>query len=445
VTRAGRAREPDVIIVGAGVAGLHAADILARGGARVRVLEARDRVGGRVFTVYEPGWPAVEAGAEFVHGRPPTLMALLRRARLRPIEMQARHAIVEGGALRAANRLFEQASGLLEQLPAAGPDRSFAELSGGRWWRRLAPPPIQRMARDFIEGFNAAPAEAISVHSLARQTEASVATEGDRLSHVAGGYGRLVAALLDRAVAGGAEVRTGTCVRRIVWRAGQVEVSAQGALGRVLPTAAARAALVTLPLGVLKARPAAAGAVQFLPELPPEKRAAIRRLRVGPVVRAVLRFARPDVWSKRAGAFNFLHIPGAPFPTCWRANDVDQPPLVTAWAGGPPAAQLKPRTEPQRLREAVTSLARGLGTRAEALLEELVGWRVFDWQDDPFARGAYSYSPPGGLSLPEALGAEVAQTLFFAGEATHAGGHTGTVHGALATGAQAARAILAVK
>jgi monoamine oxidase len=115
--------------------------------------------------------------------------------------------------------------------------------------------------------------------------------------------------------------------------------------------------------------------------------------------------------------------------------------VVTAWSAGPAAQHLPPSPE-ARLRGALASLGRGLEVPTRALLDELRGFRLFDWQGDPFARGAYSYCPPGGLHLPETLAAPVADTLFFAGEATHTSGHTGTVHGALETGARAAAEIL---
>jgi monoamine oxidase len=210
-----------------------------------------------------------------------------------------------------------------------------------------------------------------------------------------------------------------------------------------LPPVAARAALITLPLGVLQARPPAPGAVRFSPALPARKRAAITGARMGPVVRMVLRFGTADAgaWSRPgARGFDFLHVEGGAFPTLWRATGPGEPPVVTAWAGGPAARRL-PRAPDRRLRAAVGSLARGLGLPPSALLDDLAGWRVFDWQADPHARGAYSYAPPGGLRLPAQLAAPVASTLFFAGEATHAGGLTGTVHGALETGARAAREV----
>jgi monoamine oxidase len=184
--------------------------------------------------------------------------------------------------------------------------------------------------------------------------------------------------------------------------------------------------------------------VRFTPLLPAEKRTAIDATLVGPVVRVVLRFNRPDGGSWSVGAvrgFNFLHVPGAAFPTYWRSVGPGEPPVVTAWAGGPAAVKLAGRSDEQRLAAALAGLVRGLHTNLRDLVADLGGWKVFDWQSDAFARGAYSYAPAGGLHLPETLAAPVDDVLFFAGEATHPGGHTGTVHGALESAELAVKAI----
>jgi monoamine oxidase len=87
-------------------------------------------------------------------------------------------------------------------------------------------------------------------------------------------------------------------------------------------------------------------------------------------------------------------------------------------------------------------LARLLHTDETSLAAELQSWHAHNWSADPFSRGAYSYVKAGGMEAQERFGDPVEDTLYFAGEAVHAEGHWGTVHGAIASGDRAARLIL---
>src|SRR4051794_23439479 len=85
-------RDCDVIVIGAGVAGLQAGRDLVGAGKKVMIVEARDRIGGRIHTLHERDWPVpVELGAEFVHGRPPELWPVLERANVVPYECADEH------------------------------------------------------------------------------------------------------------------------------------------------------------------------------------------------------------------------------------------------------------------------------------------------------------------------------------------------------------------
>lgn len=428
-------KRPDAVVVGAGAAGLAAAVELARSGRRVLVLEARDRAGGRIDTHRDAGWPIpLEGGAEFEHGVVPATEALFRGRHTWRRELDEGHYQGDGRRLRSAKAEWEKAMQLLEALPTRGRDRSYDELRREPWWRARASTPTQSLARQFVEGFNASDAGEASVISLGRQTQASARVEGDRIFHIVGGYDRIVAKLVDRLLRLGGELRLGACVRRITWRRRAVELVGSGPAGDAFAPIRAPAAVLSLPVGVLQAARGERGAVRFLPSLPIEKRTAINALKMGPVVKMLLRFRRLPLPMQRRNVV-FLHVPGAVVPTFWRAGSRDVPILV-GWSAGPAATQL-PADERSRLRVALAALAKGLCMPRAALAADLEGWRIFDWQADPFSRGAYSYVAAGAPDAPSRLAAPVDDTLFFAGEATHV--VAGTVHGALESGQRAAR------
>jgi monoamine oxidase len=118
-------------------------------------------------------------------------------------------------------------------------------------------------------------------------------------------------------------------------------------------------------------------------------------------------------------------------------------PVLTGWAGGPAGERLAALGPYEVVERALEELGRVLGTGRAGVEADLDAWYWHNWVSDPFARGAYSYVGANGLPCQDALARPVEDTLFFAGEATETTGHFSTVHGALLTGARAAREVRA--
>jgi len=394
----------DAIVIGAGVAGLAAARQLQLRRLGVVVLEARDRIGGRVHTLRPRGWPVpVEAGAEFVHGRPKALLPLAREAR----EVQGGRC---SGALERQDDVWESVMEKLERLPAAR-ERTVAEALSTLRWRLRTTPEERQLAADFLEGFNAARLDRASMKAIAQQLRASARIEGDRIARIPRGYD-----VVPHRLARGLRIELRTRVRVVRWSRAGVEVLADGQRWQ------GRRAIVTLPLGVLQA-----GAVRFDPHLPAWKSSAIAALAMGPVVKVALLFERPH-WPDDLA---FLHAHGQPVPAFWRPLP-SRAPVLVGWAASRNADAL-------RGRDPVDAALRSLSSVLKKRLRP-VRALAFDWQRDELSRGAYSWVPVGAVKAQRAL-AERVGPLHFAGEATDFAGACGTVHGAIDSGIRAAREI----
>jgi monoamine oxidase len=440
----------DVLVLGAGVAGLAAAQELSQAGLRVTVIEARERIGGRIFTRQVSGHPLpVELGAEFIHGRPPESFALVEQAGLLAYEINGDQWLAQNNQLAPSAELWEQADQLFARMAAAGePDRSvqtfLARFEHDPAWRNAA-----ALAASYVEGFDAADIGNASVQALIREQRASAANDGDRSFRIAQGYDQLVAALAAKCDPSLVTFQLGTIAQRVIWQRGLVEIHTQVADRSGNHSFNARRAVITLPLGVLQTAPDARGAVEFQPALAEHAQAA-RQLAMGQVAKLTMHFSE-RFWeherlplasaSMDARQLSFISGSTAVLPTWWTSYPAIAPQL-TGWAGGPRATHLVNQSEHAMIDQALDALAKVLGVPRGRIERALTGTYTHNWHTDPFARGAYSYITVNGMDAVRALAAPAEGTLFFAGEATNSEGHTGTVHGAIATGRRAARELL---
>jgi monoamine oxidase len=427
----------DVLIVGAGAAGLAALRELDRAGLRVRCIEAQERIGGRILTLRDPLSPApVELGAEFIHGRSPAIWDIAARARL-PIVERGWNAIQwnEGKLVpdQGMGDAMGKAMDAVEEAAAEGPDETFASFIG----RSEFSAAVKRRATRYVEGFNAADAATIGIASLAEDAQAADQIDGDRSFFIPGGYDSIPLALLGGIEALEDKLQLNALVERIEWKPGEAALQVRSALDGRRETLIARHVIVTIPLGVLQAEPDETGAIRFDPE-PVEIIAAARSLAVGQAFRVTLRL-HSSFWERRPelsrAGFVFSEMPV--FPTWWRLYPVHTP-LITGWCAGTAARPLLGESRAAVVSRAIESFARISGITPLPVLAAY----FHDWHADPFFRGAYSYVPAGKLPARKALSEPVAETLYFAGEATDRDGHSATVHGAIASGVRAARQVI---
>ncbi|MGZ3419214.1 MAG: flavin monoamine oxidase family protein [Polyangiales bacterium] len=385
-------KRSDAVIVGAGVSGLAAGAKLVTAGLRVTILEARDRIGGRILTAVDQALPvAIELGAEFLHGKIDT-------GRLAVEDVPSG----DGKLGRVLARFVRD----VERHPDA-------PSVGERIDRFHGTDDERALVRAYVEGFHAANPGRFSPRAFLEEERGS----RNVLARIPAGYVG-VARHLDRGL-----VRHSVRVRAI--HHGPRGVALETNVGAI----EARAAIVTVPLPILQT-------MVFDP--PPKRHTEAARARaMGHVARVVLQFDRRR-WPADLG---FLHALDQPFPTFWTSRPRDTG-LIVAWAGGPRADRLLAEDRGRRIEIAVASLERALGSQT-SLSAHLVDAHHHDWLADPWSQGAYSWVPTGAEDAKRVLAEPVDDTLFFAGEAVHLGAGTGTVHGAIESGERAARTLLA--
>jgi monoamine oxidase len=424
----------DVIVIGAGAAGLTAATELAESGLRVIVLEARERVGGRIFTLRDPSLPAaVELGAEFIHGFQPEILEPLQAANIPIGEVGGDNWCFQGGGLTPCD-LFAEVDEILQRMDDKGADESFASFLSHCCPKASAA--AKARAVNYVSGFNAADPALVGVHWLVQQMKAEEETGGDRAFRARGGYSSWLGMLQARLDRRGIEIRTDTKVERVAWGPGQVVVSGSSSNKRF--ELQAKRILVTVPLAVLQARAGELGAIEFSPALPEEKLKALMGFEMGKVIRVVLHF-RERFWehiSANGGKqtlanMSFLFSQDDWFPTWWTAMP-DPSPLITGWCPAHCVEHLAAQPFPVVTR-ALQTLGDLLGLRLAEMERLLKAAHFHDWQADPYSRGAYSYVKAGAVKSPQILGRPLQETLFFAGEATDTSGNNGTVHGAVSS------------
>lgn len=426
----------DVIVVGAGVAGLTAARDLAREGRKVLVIEARDRVGGRIWTRREPRIAQpIELGAGFVHGGNEALGSLLRDAHL-PLEpVPERHWIVKGAERSAVDDGWERITRILQRI---GPQ---ARGDFAAWWHNHAEefdPRDRTLVTGLVNGFHAAPSDRMSVATLYR---AAAGGPEEQFGIRGKGYDEIVDLLSSELTQRHVTIRLGEPVEAIRWQKGSVDVQTLSA-----STYHAAAVVITVPLGVLQERRPSPGVIRFNPDLG-QKRELWEQLGFGHAVRITFQF-QANVWSAElvpadlradeGRAFGFVHAPESVFATWWAAAPE---PLLVGWAGGPAARALYGLRSNEIFRLALRDLAAVLRCTEVEVTELMTAWHLHDWSMDPYSRGAYSFATAGREDGPARLAEPVEETIFFAGEATADPLDLGTVHGAVASGERVAREV----
>ena len=422
-----RPQPEQIVVIGAGAAGLMAARELGRTGKRVTILEARDRCGGRVHSLpaAEFGYPA-EGGAEFVHGEAPVTRGLLREAGLSLLPIQGVRWNVENGVLSREEPTDHHTGRLYQVLAELTSDMTVAEFLQ----QYFAGPEYSQLRRSvvrMVEGYDAADPDRASI--LAVRDEWMGRGTGPQ-TRIAGGYGALIDFLAAECRGLGVAIQLNAIVSAIDASDGRALVHCVD--GSRHDSAAA---ILTVPLPLLQEI--------TLPPAVRETAAAAAVIGFGSVIKILLRFKTRwwvDAKGKDLSDLLFL-LSDQTIPVWWTQHPTEQP-VLTGWLAGPKTKAVASFDESDLIETGLTSLAGILRVSPRQLTQDLVAARAINWEKDPFSRGAYSYTTPETRLAQSTLASPAGAAIFFSGEALYHGRDMGTVEAALASGLETARTIL---
>lgn len=420
----------DVIVVGAGASGLMAAWELVQTGKKVAVLEARDRIGGRIHTITDKNFSLpIELGAEFVHGNLKHTQLLLKKAGAASVKTSGDIWQKENNGLQKQEDFIEDYSRLEKKFKELNQDMPVAQFVKDHL-QGEAYEELRITLQNYVEGYYAADMNKASTMALCKE----LTTSDDVQYRIEGGYKTIVDYLYRETEQKGGFFFLSQAVKQVRWKENQAEVLTEQ------ETFHGRKVLITVPLSVLQSEQ-----ISFSPSVD-EKIKAAKSLGFGPVIKLVLQFEKP-FWenkdfteNKDMSDLGFLFSKES-VPTWWTQFPKHEA-LLTGWLAGPHAEAVKNNTAQEIISKAIDSLSAIFSIDQSYVKQILKGWHVANWATDIYNCGGYAYDVVNGSSLRKTLKSPVANTLFFAGEALFEGPEIGTVEAALDSGLETAHQII---
>lgn len=410
------------LIIGAGAAGLMAAYKLVKAGHKITVLEARNRLGGRIHTIHNDGSSErAELGAEFIHGDLPVTKRLLDEAGIKYYKSGFEMWQYKDGKFTQNEEFVEGWGEFLEKLDELQEDMTMHDFLQ-KYFAGEANAELRKRVENYIAGYDTANPRDASAFALREEWN----NEDDDAQHlIEGGYGAMIHYLAAEIRNTGNEIVLNATVTNIEWKQGSVKVSTAENTAYE-----ADRAIIALPLGVLQT-----GTINFQPELPHSD--AINDIGFGWLIKILLDFDEV-FWENNGITHHSGKEPVTRFfftsqavPAFWSQAGSKQ---LTGWLGGLPANQRKNSPNEEILQLTLESLSKVFGISSAELKNKLTAWHVANWTSDPHTLGSYSYNKLESSKARKTLLEPVESTIYFSGEYLYDGPAIGTVEAALTSG-----------
>jgi monoamine oxidase len=414
-------------IAGAGISGLVAGTELQRAGYRVSIFESDERAGGRIRTVEMAGI-LVETGPEFIHGKLKETIALLKKYRIMYEPIGGKMFRKQNGHFIETFELAKDWDLLLNKMKSLDDDEPLQEFLEKNF-RENHFKELKKMAIRFAEGYDLADIKTVSTKALLEEWDLGESEQ----YRIPAGYGTLIDSMVDEFKNLGGKLFLNHAVKKVDWSSDKIQIVIRNHKKFDLDKL-----IVSLPLSLLNKQAPSTETVVFYPSIA-EKQKAFSEIGFGTVIKIVTIWDTP-FWKKQIPNGRLIFSDDF-IPTWWTQDPLNLP-LLTGWLGGTKAIQFADEPDSFFLEKALETLSSLFSISIEETRSKLKDFRIFNWKNIPWIRGAYSYSMIGSGKAKAVCSESLQKRIYFTGEAFYDGPMQGTVEAAVVSGLKTVKLLL---